>query len=85
MVWLGVLPILPFDVLSRRWGYFCLSIPVCVVFDLLDFSQLQQGELAIAPQKVELKKVIFEAHTADIATIGIQAFCTACPPSSNAG
>lgn len=38
MVWLGVLPILPFYVLSRQWGYFCLSIAVIVVLTMF-FAQ----------------------------------------------
>jgi signal transduction histidine kinase len=40
------------------------SILLTVVNDLLDYTQIKQGQLAFVPQTIQLKNVIFEAHSA---------------------
>ena len=40
------------------------SLLLTVVNDLLDYTQIKQGQLAFVPQTVQLKNVIFEAHSA---------------------
>lgn len=40
------------------------SLVLAAVNDLLDYHQINHGQLAFAPQNVQLKQVIFEAHAA---------------------
>lgn len=40
------------------------SILLTVVNDLLDYTQIKQGQLAFVPQTIQLQNVIFEAHAA---------------------
>lgn len=40
------------------------SLLLTVVNDLLDYTQIKQGQLAFVPQTVQLRKVIFDAHSA---------------------
>lgn len=40
------------------------SLLLTVVNDLLDYTAIKQGQLAFAPQNVQLKKVLFDAHAA---------------------